>query len=589
MAAVLVLGIVLLAIAMFASERVPLEVGALVLILLLSLSGVITPAEAFAGIAHPTVIFIFTLLAMTQGLAATGVMQLAGRRVAFVRGFGERQFLLVLLLVVSAFSAFASNTAVAAAFLPVASAAAARADIPRGRVLLPMAYASMLGGMVLLFGSSTNLVVSAGMERLGLAPLGFAELAPVGLPVALLGIGWLVLATPAVLPRRAGPEEAPALATRKFVSEAVLAPGSRLAGRPLSDLGPDVDLPILGLVREGTWIPATAPVPVREGDRLVLRGDPQAILRVKDQRSLVLRAEFSLPREAGPTILAEVFVPTHSPLVGRTIQDFYFEERLGLRPLAIHRHPAMQSGGPPPYQSRSLAEIRLAAGDVLLVSGPPARLRELERGELLVVLGSLEHRAPRYRKAALAVAIFGVAVFLAGSRLVPAPVAGLGGMLAMIATRCVDAAEAFRVEWQIVLLIGSLLALGLAMEQSGAGELVARAIVPIAGWAGPRGVLFAVMVITVLLSAPMSNQASALVVLPVALHAAQQLGVDPRPFAIATCYAASCSFITPLEPAAALVYGPGHYRFADFLRAGSPLTLLLLGVFTAAVPLVWSF
>jgi di/tricarboxylate transporter len=589
MAAVLVLGIVLVAMAMFASERVPLEVASLVLVLLLSLSGVLSPAEAFAGIANPTVIFIFTLLAMTQGLAATGVMQLAGRRAAFVRGFGERQLLLVLLLVVSAFSAFASNTAVAAAFLPVASAAAARAELPRSRVLLPMAYASMLGGMVLLFGSSTNLVVSEGMERLGLSPLGFAELAPVGLPVALLGIAWLVLATPALLPRREGTEETPALAKRQFVTEAALSPRSRLAGRPLSELGADLDLPILGLVREGSWIPATAPVPVRNGDRLVIRGDPQAILRVKDQRSLVLQAELSLPRETGPSVLAEVFVPTHSRLVGRTIRDFYFEERLGLRPLAVHRHPAMQSGSSPPYPSRSLADIRLAPGDVLLVSGPPGRLRELSGGELLVVLGSMEHRPPRYRKAVLAVGIFGVAVFLAGSRLVPAPVAGLGGMLAMIATRCMDAAEAFRVEWQIVLLIGSLLALGLAMEQSGAGALVARAIVPLAGWTGPRGVLFAVMLITVLLSAPMSNQAAALVVLPVAIHAAEQLGVDARPFAIATCYAASCSFITPLEPAAALVYGPGHYRFADFLRAGSPLTLLLLGVFTAAVPLVWPF
>lgn len=591
MAPFLVLGIVVVAVALFASERIPLEVASLALILLLALTGVLTPAEAFAGIADETVIFIFALLAMTQGLASTGVMQLVGRRAAFVRGYGERRFLLVLLLVVIAFSSVASNTAVTAAFLPIASSAAARAGISRSRVLLPMAYGSMLGGMVLLFGTSTNLVVSAGMERFGLAPIGFAELAPVGLPLALMAVAFIVLTNRFLLPGREGPGDDPPLAQREFVTEAIVAPGARLVGRPLADLGDLLDLPILGLVRGGTWTPAASRTPVDAGDRLILRGDREAILRAKEQRGMVLAAELELPpgTAAGSTVLAEVFVPPHSPLVGKTTREFYFRQRLGLRPLAMHRHPAMEPGLPLPFQTRSLAETRLAPGDVLLVAGPPHRLRQLYEGELLTVLGGVHHRPPRYRKAALSVGIFGVVVVLAGTRLVPPAVAGLAGMLAMIATRCVDAAEAFRVEWRVVLLIGSLLALGAAMEKSGAGTLVAGAIVPIAEVAGPRGVLFALMLLTVVLSAPMSNQAAALVVLPVAIHAAELLGVDPRPFAIATCLAASCSFMTPLEPSAALVYGPGHYRFTDFLRAGAPLTALLLAGLALAVPWVWSF
>jgi di/tricarboxylate transporter len=587
MAPILALALVVVAIALFASERVPLEVASLSLVLLVAATGLLPPAEAFAGIADPTVIFIFTLLAMTEGLAATGVMGLVGRRAAFVRGLGERRFLLVLLLVVGAFSSVASNTAVTAAFLPVASSAAARAGISRRRVLLPMAYGSMLGGMVLLFGTSTNLVVSAAMERLGLAPLGFAELAVVGLPAALLAVAFLVVAIPFLLPHREGLRDDPPLARREFVTEAVLVPGSRLVGRPLATLAADLDVPVLGLVRDGRFRPAASPAPVGPGDRLVLRGDRTAILRVKDLRSLVLHAELALPPGAAavPTVLAEAYVPAHSPLVGRTLRQLHFAERYGLRPLAIHRAPA---AGPDPGEGPTLADLRLAAGDVLLVGGPPHRLREL-RSDELAVLGSVPHRPPRYRKAGLAVAIFAAAVALAGSRVVPPALAGLAGMLAMIATRCVDAADAFRVEWRVVLLVGSLLALGAAMERSGAGALVARALVPIAGAAGPRGVLLAVMLLTILLSAPMSNQAAALVVLPIAVHAAELLGVAPRPFAIGTCLAASLSFLTPLEPSAALVFGPGHYRFADFLRAGAAPTLLLLAFFTATIPWAWPF
>jgi di/tricarboxylate transporter len=280
-------------------------------------------------------------------------------------------------------------------------------------------------------------------------------------------------------------------------------------------------------------------------------------------------------------------VPPHSPLIGLTVGEFLFNERLGLVPLAVHRHPGVHAGDLPHVGSTPLDEVRLTGGDVLLVSGPPQRLRELASGELLQVLGSIDYRRPRYRKAILAVLIFGASVAAAGSGFAPPAIAGLVGLLAMIATRCVDVSDAFRIEWRVVLLIGSLLALGLAMEKSGAGELLAQALVPLAETVGPRGMIFVVMLLTVVLSAPMSNQAAALVVLPVAINVANILGLEPRAFAIATCLAASCSFMTPLEPSAALVYGPGHYRFADFLRAGTPLTLVLLVLLTWLVPIYW--
>ena len=583
------LGIVLLAMVAFAIERIPMEVVSLGLVAALAVTGVLTPAESFSGLSNETVIFIFTLLSMTQGLASTGVMQIVGRRAAFVRQFGERSFLAGLLIVVSAFSSIASNTAVTAAFLPVASAAAARARIPRSRVLLPMAYASMLGGMIFLFGTSTNLVVSEAMTKLGMPPLGFTELTPAGLPAAALAIVLIVAGSRFLAPRRGESTEDPPVDHRQFVTEAVIPAGSRLIGRTVGAIGSGLDFEIVGLVRDDSWVRAPGDLPVRAGDRLVIRGDTPAVLRVKDLRSMVLQAELRLPAAAqgGPTMLAEAFVPPHSPLVGRTLREFLFDRRLGLLPLAIHRHPTVYAGGVPDFASAHVGNVQIAAGDVLLLSGPPQRMRELGDGELLKVLGGVEYRRPRYRKALLAVLIFGASVAVAGAGLAPPALAGLVGLLLMIATRCIDVGEAFRIEWRVVLLVGSLLALGLAMEKSGAGALMARGLLPLADLLGARGMLFVVMLLTVALSAPMSNQAAALVVLPVAVSIARMLELEPRPFAIATCLAASCSFMTPLEPSAALVYGPGHYRFADFLRAGTPLTLVLLVLFVLLVPMVW--
>jgi di/tricarboxylate transporter len=287
-------------------------------------------------------------------------------------------------------------------------------------------------------------------------------------------------------------------------------------------------------------------------------------------------------------------VPTGSPLVGRSLKETLFVERFGLVALALHRKPGIQRltklqmlGRT--FGEQSLSAMPLSVGDVLLLRGPRARVGELSDGSTLLVLSDYDYQPPRYGKALMAVCIFLGALGLGTLELMPMAVAGLAGMLAMIATGCVDARIAFRVDWRVVLLIGSMMALGVAMEVSGAGRFLGGFAASLGDYGGPRTVLVALMVLTILLSAPMSNQAAALVVLPVALNAAASLGVDPRPFAIGVTLAASCSFITPLEPSCVLVYGPGHYRFTDFFRLGTPLTAVLVVFLTVAVPYFWPF
>ncbi|ABF88996.1 putative transporter [Myxococcus xanthus DK 1622] len=591
----IVLGVVVVALVLFSFDTLPIEVSSLVVVCLLALTGVLTPVQAFEGFSNDTVIFIFTLLAMTQGLASTGVVQLVGQRLAFFARFGHQTFVMAMMVAVAAFSSVISNTVTTAAFLPVAIGAAQRAKVPKSKVLLPLAYASMLGGMVFLYGTSTNLVMSAAMQRLGMPGIGVAELAPVGLPLAIVGILGVVLLAPWLLPAREGRGAMEDWTLRDYLTEAVLPPDSRYVGKELGDISEGLGLRVIGIIRDGEALSAVPGYRLRGDERLLIEGNREAILRVKDLRGIQIRPDVRLSDEElhdKDSILIEASVPPDSPLVGRSLKETLFVERYGLVALALHRKPAIQRVTKlqllgRTFGERSLSMLPLSVGDVLLLRGARDRVDELARGGNLTVLSGHEYQPPRYGKALLAVVLFLGALAAGSLDVVPLSVAGLTGMLLMIATGCVDPRTAFRVDWRVVLLIGSMMALGLAMEVSGAGAFVGDRVAALGALGGPRMVMVVLMVLTIVLSAPMSNQAAALVVLPVAINAAQQLGVDARPFAMAVTLAASCSFITPLEPSCVLVYGPGHYRFTDFFRLGTPLTAVLVVLLTVAVPWAW--
>lgn len=608
MAAAVVLGIVLVALVLFWTEWVPVEATSLLIVCLLALSGVLTPEEAFAGFSNETVVFIFTLLAMTQGLAATGVVKVAGEKLTFLGRYGRRPFMAGLLVAAAGFSAFVSNTVTAAAFLPIAVSGAERVKLPKREVLLPMAFASMLGGTILLFGTSTNLVMSAAMERSGLAPIGVAELAPIGLPVSALGITLILLLAPRLLRRGARPEPQETVPERAYLAEVAVPAGSPHVGRALGDVGALIGARAVGVMRQGEVLAPEPEAVLAPDDRVVVEGAREEIVGAAHASGVAVdtapggavagggrgaAAEGQTRQADEDAIVIEASVPPGSRLVGRSLGDARLPVQLGLEVLGIHRRPHVQRFTKlhltRARAARPIASLPIAAGDLLLLRGPRERVQALADGTVLLVVTGVEEEAPRRRKALLAVVLFLGALALGSSGLLPMAVAGLAGMVAMILTGCVNARRALRVDWRVVLLVGSMLALGLAMEKSGAGQLLGTRLAALAELAGPRGVLLALVVLTIALSAPMSNQAAALVMLPIALAAAARLGVDARPFAIGVTLAGSCSFVTPLEPASMLVYGVGRYRFSDFVRVGTPLTLALVAVLTAAVPLLWPF
>ncbi len=582
-AVLLVLFVLIVAVALFATEVVPVEVTSLTVVCLLAALGLLTPEQAFAGFANETVIFIFTLLAMTEGLVATGVMHRVGVRLAGLSRLGRRGFLFALLPLVTLSSAFVSNTVTTAAFLAPTIHAAGAAGLRRRAFLMPLAFASMLGGMTFLYGTSTNLVVSARLTELQLGRIGLVELSPVGIPVALVGLLFLVLVAPRMLRARAGAPGSEG--GRDFVSEARVQ--RKLHGRTVAWFERATGLRVAAQLRPRRQGAQGGAGALDTGDVLVLRGRRRDLLRLRHLEGVEV-APTPAPRRRGrlPQVVAEALVLPNSPLVGRRLSSAELAERFGAQVIALYRHPSL--GRLAEQSERRLGAWVLQPGDLLLVAGRKDRLEDVGNGPLLLRFTSLDvlHDASRARML-LSVGIFAAALTVGSVGLLPLPVAGLLGVVVMIFTGCLDAAVAFRIDWRIVLLIGSMMALGVAVDVSGTGALVGGLAAQAVDVGGPHLVLLILMLATALLSIPMSNQAAALVLLPVALAAAEQVGVNPRTFAMGVVFAASCSFLTPLEPSCLLVFGPGRYRFGDFLKVGGPLTLILLVVLAVLVPWVW--
>jgi di/tricarboxylate transporter len=324
---------------------------------------------------------------------------------------------------------------------------------------------------------------------------------------------------------------------------------------------------------------------LEEGDVLLVEGGREQILKIKATAGIDIKADvkYSDPDlEEKDTRLVEAFLMPRSPLIGRTLKRLRFRERYGLQVLAINRHGETIRN--------KISQIVLRMGDVLLIQGHRANIAALEGGRLISILGSVEENTPHLHRAPIAIAIFAGALAAGTFNLISFPVAMLVGAVLAFVTRCITPEEAYReVEWKALILIGSMLAVGASMELTGTAEFLSAQIVQLTGQLQPVWLLGAFFVLTVLLTQPMSNQAAAVVVVPVAIQTALQLGLNPRPFAMMIAVAASTSYLTPLEPSCLMVYGPGRYRFIDFFKVGSLLTVFIFLIAILLVPLIWPF
>ncbi|MBN1310334.1 MAG: SLC13 family permease [Anaerolineae bacterium] len=583
----LLLAILVVAVILFSFEWIAADIVALGILVALILANLLPEGEFFAGFGSDTVIVMLGLLILTAALLRTGVVDEVSRII--LNRIGDRADLLLpaVMLTAAILSSFISNTATTAFFLPIVVSLARRMRLETSQLLMPLAFASILASSVSLVGSSTNIVVSGLISQQGMPSLSMFEMAPVGIPIAIIGLLYML-----IIGRRFIPNRTPAKALteefglRSYLAEIRIRPDSPLVGMTLAqaELGNKLDLTVLSIFRdEKRHLVPQAETTLQAGDALLIEGRREDILKVEDMVGVEIQtdADFSdSDLQNVGTQLAEVILLPKSPLLWNTPKGFRLRERYGLQVLAIQRHEGTIR--------RRISQVQMRMGDVLLVQGPRANITVLQEDGAFRILDVIQDVRPRRRRAHVAMAIFAGALVAAALNLLALPVAVLGGAMLVFLTGCITPEEAYReVEWRILILVGCMLSLGVAMEYTGTAQFLAAQLLHMIGTASPIWLLTAFFVLTMLLTQPMSNQAAAAVVLPIALQTALQMGLNPRTFAIMIAVGASCSFITPLEPSCMLVYGSGHYRFMDFIKIGLPLTVLIYLIAIGLVPLFW--
>jgi len=584
----IVLALLLIALVLFSIERIPIEVVSILLVMALVLTNTLTAGEAFAGFGNDIVITIAGLFILTGGLAKTGVIDLVGRRLHRTAGDSEFRMVALIMFAAALCAAVMKNTTTTAMFLPVVLGIAARRNISPSKLLMPLAFGAILGGTCTLIGTSTNLAVSGALPRYGIQPFTMFELSKVGVVIVGVGMLYMLLIGLRLLPRRkSGESLTEQYHVRQYVTEVIVLDDSPLIGKSLAAarMGEELDLTVLGILR-GENQYRIAPNPeekIKADDLLLVQGRAEDILRVKAEAGIEIKPDFTLNDtvlEGKDAELFEAMVPRGSHFTGRTLKGLSFRRRHGVVVLAINRHGVNLLS--------KISRVRLRFGDVLLIQGNREQVEALAAEGHVLLLEEISEKQARPQKRRWALFAFLVFLFFSLTHLVPLPIAVLFGVMILLASRSLRMAEAYEViEWRLLILIACMISFGVAMEKTRADQYLADLIVRGTGHYGPIGVLAGFFLMTVALTQPMSNQAAALVMLPISVKTALALGLNPRTFAITVTYAASCSFLTPLEPACVLVYTPGRYRFLDFLKVGSILTIAVFAIVMWLVPRFW--
>jgi len=598
---VITLVILIGAIALFLTNRLRADVIALLVLVSLGATGILTPQEAFSGFSRSAVVIIVTIFVLAQGLNLTGAGEKVGDWLIRVAGRSEGR-LVALVMVAGAFlSLFMNNIAAAAVLLPGVSVAARKQGANPSRVLMPLSFATILGGMATLF-TTTNIVTSGLLREQGLPGFGVLSFFPIGLPIAIAGTVYMVAFGRRLLSHRPATDEldAPSGAMRnedlvevyqldERLFRARIPPGSMLDGVSLaqSSLRERFQVNVLSLERGGQI--RLAPPPdtlLHTGDIMMLEGS----LEEFRERDIQPYLEILAPRrieerdlESEKIVVVEAVLAPRSGLIGKTLQDVGFREQFSFSALAIWR-------GNRPIR-RGLTTLPLQFGDAMFLQGPRDHVRLLQQNPDLILLGVPSGSEPTVRsnKLALAAAIVVITLAISAANIIPTAEMMLMGALAMVLLGILSADEAYgAIEWKTVVLVAGMLPMGLALANTGLADLAAVKIVALAMPYGPRALLAALFILTALLAQVISGPAVAAIVVPLAISAARQTGIDPQSLAMGVALATSLAFLTPLgHPANLLVMGLGGYRFADYFKVGLPLTILLTLLTLLVLPLVY--
>ena len=585
---VVVLVLVVAVFVCFVREILPPDIVALGAMGILLATGILGTGDVLAVFSNSAPITVAALFVLSAALERTGVIDSMGRLVSRAAGRSPLAALAAMMIGVMVLSAFINNTPVVVILTPVAIGLAQTLEISPAKLLMPLSFASIFGGTTTLIGTSTNILVDGVAQRRGLAPFGMFEITLMGLTVGAVGITYLTVVGRWLLPDRDTLASLlPSTADRHFLAEVLVPLGSPLVGKRPREAGiTDVrGLRLIDVVRgDQSLRRALDEITLQAGDRLVLRSRVGDMLGLREAGDVAFggpEAHAIEPIRAQETVIMEGIVGPQSRFIGRRVADLGLRRLYGAYILAIHRHGESLGA--------NFDEMRLRVGDTLLLEGPPQSMRNLFDYRELVNLVQPSERPLRRDKAWIAIAAVLLVMVLAALEVLPIAALALIAATLVVIFRCLDSNEAYAsIRWSLLMLIFGMLALGVAMEKTGAAGLIVMQLAALVAGLGPVAVLSAVYFMTSMLTEVMSNNATAILLTPIAMALAEQMGLDPRPFAVAVMFAASASFATPIGyQTNTFVYNAGGYRFIDFVKVGLPLNLLLWATATLVIPLLW--
>jgi di/tricarboxylate transporter len=583
----LTLTIIVAAVILFAIEKLRVDVIALMVLLTLALTGLVTPEEAFAGFANPAVITVWAVYIVSGGLFKTGVADFLGQQITRLAGKSEPRLIVVIMVTCGAMSAFMNNIGAVAVLLPAVVGISRQANVPLSRLLIPLAFSSLLGGNITLIGTPPNILAASILADRGLPTFRFLDFAPTGLIVFGVGILYMVFIGRHLIPVRASVEEQQAQQLREYVTEVRVPPDSPLAGKTLveSRLGADYDVTVLAIAhKDGMQTAVGRDTMIQPNDLLIVQAPIEKLMRARQALNFVIEPRTKMKIEQLDSDQLHIFEATlapRSPMIGRTLKEMRFREQYGFNAVAIWRHGEVIT--------QRLHHVRLRFGDALLLEGPRDRLPALQEAEDFLVLEPVTLEQRRFGKAPIAVGTMALVLALVTLLDFHISTALVIGSVLMVLTGCLTMDEAYEsIEWQSVFLIAGMLPLGTAMESTGTAQYLADWIVRLLGGFGPLAVLAGIYLFVTLITQPMSNAAATVLIAPIAIDIALSLGANPQPFVLATVIGASTSFLTPVgHQANVLVFGPGGYRFFDYTRTGGPMSLVILITTLIFLPMIW--